>query len=52
MCLYDADLIVNLEENMQENPLAPETLQGMIDKNFLTRKGKALAVQTFLGANG
>jgi len=47
-CLYDADLIVNLEENMQENPLSAEKLGGMIEKNFLTEKGKSLARQAFL----
>jgi HD superfamily phosphodiesterase len=51
-CLYDADLIVNLEENTQEDPLTVETLAGMIEKNFLTEKGKALARQTFLGVKG
>lgn len=47
-CLYDADLIVNLEENMREAPLAAEKLRGMIEKNFLTETGKTLARQAFL----
>ncbi len=52
MCLYDADLIVNLEENHRENPLAPERLRAIIDRNFFTGKGKALALQALLGETG
>lgn len=49
MCLYDADLIVNIEENHQENPLAPEKLRALIDRSFFTETGKALALQALLG---
>ena len=48
--LYDADLIVNLEENQQESKLAPEKLEAMIEKNFLTESGRQLARKTFLTA--
>ena len=42
-CLYDADLIVNLEENQKERPIAPERLVKTIEKSFFTEKGKELA---------
>jgi hypothetical protein len=41
--LYDADLIVNLEEKHAEQPLAQEKLAGIIDKSFLTASGRKLA---------
>jgi HD superfamily phosphodiesterase/DNA-directed RNA polymerase subunit RPC12/RpoP len=41
--LYDADLIVNLEEMHKESPLAPDKIAGIIEKSFLTRAGKNLA---------
>ena len=47
-CLYDADLIVNLEENQKENPTAPEKLDGIIEKSFLTEKGRDLAKKILL----
>jgi hypothetical protein len=46
--LYDADLIVNLEENQQEAKLPPGKLAAMIEKNFLTASGRKLARETFL----
>jgi HD superfamily phosphohydrolase YqeK len=46
-CLYDADLIVNLEENRQEQPIAPERLAKMIEGNFFTERGKELARTVF-----
>lgn len=52
MCLYDADLIVNLEENHQESPPAPERLRSLIDRSFFTEKGKSLALQALLGETG
>jgi len=48
--VYDADMIVNLEENQQESKLAPEKLEAMIEKNFLTESGRQLARKTFLTA--
>ena len=41
--LYDADLIVNLEEKHKVSPLNPEKLSGIITKSFLTESGGKLA---------
>lgn len=41
--LYDADLIVNLEEKQQESPSRPEQLEKIIEKSFLTEAGRSLA---------
>jgi len=41
--LYDADLIVNLEEKHKESPLNPAKLSGIITKSFLTPSGGKLA---------
>ncbi len=41
--LYDADLIVNLEEKHKESPIDPERLAGIIEKTFLTRSGRVEA---------
>lgn len=51
-CLYDANLIVSLEETLEENPQARETIGGMIDKDLLTETGKVLARQALLGVSG
>lgn len=48
-CLYDADLIVNLEENGKENPPEPDKVSRIIEKSFLTETGKSLAREA-LGA--
>jgi HD superfamily phosphodiesterase len=42
-CLYDADLIVNLEENGKEKPMESERIEKIIQKSLLTETGKALA---------
>jgi hypothetical protein len=42
-CLYDADLIVNIEENRKEQPVAPEQLAKTIEKSFFTETGRELA---------
>lgn len=47
MCLYDADLIVNLEENHREQPITLEKLTKIIDKSFLTERGRGLAREVF-----
>jgi HD superfamily phosphohydrolase YqeK/rRNA maturation protein Nop10 len=47
-CLYDADLIVNLEENQSEEAGRAEHLEKVIEKSFLTESGKALASQELL----
>lgn len=45
--LYDADMIVNLEESKQENKLSPEKLASIIAKKFLTESGRKLAKKNF-----
>ena len=45
--LYDADLIVNLEEQIKENPKEEEQLEGLIAKAFLTESGKSEARKAF-----
>jgi HD superfamily phosphodiesterase len=47
-CLYDADLITNLEENHKESPMGVEQLRGTLAKSFLTQSGKRLAEEVFL----
>ena len=42
-CLYDADLIVNLEEMQSEKEVATERLVQIIAKSFLTETGRSLA---------
>jgi hypothetical protein len=46
--VYDADLIVNLEENQKEAPLEREDLTTVIDRDFLTEYGRALAKSVLL----
>jgi len=41
--LYDADLLVNLEEKKKKNPTEPENLSSIIEKSFLTESGRNLA---------
>jgi putative nucleotidyltransferase with HDIG domain len=41
--VYDADLIVNLEEKQKEAPLEREDVVTVIDRDFLTEGGRALA---------
>lgn len=45
--LYDADLIVNLEEQIKENPKEGEKLEELIAKAFLTESGKTEARKAF-----
>jgi HD superfamily phosphohydrolase YqeK len=45
--LYDADLIVNLEEANKETTKTNDELEALIDKAFLTESGKAEARKTF-----
>ncbi len=47
-CLYDADLIVNLEEQQQLSPSSPEHLAKVIEKSFLTASGRTLAAKVLL----
>lgn len=46
--VYDADLIVNLEEGQKEKGLNAEEFTGLIEKNFLTESGRKLANSIFL----
>lgn len=46
--LYDADLIVNLEEGHKDAPMDPEKLASIIAKSFLTETGKIKARQVLL----
>ena len=46
--LYDADLIVNLEEKHKESPVATEKITGIIEKAFLTPGGRNLAHKIIL----
>jgi len=48
--VYDADMIVNLEESQQEVKRAPEKLAGIIEKSFLTESGRKLARKTLFTA--
>jgi len=43
-CLYDGDLLANIEEKQKKSPSRPETLSEMIEKSFLTESGRKLAV--------
>ena len=47
--LYDADLIVNLEETNKNSPLNAEKLEEIINKNFLTETGAKVARRVLLG---
>ena len=47
-CLYDADLIANLEEKQKENPMDREKLASIIQKSFLTESGGNLAEKILL----
>ncbi|MGQ9694050.1 MAG: HD domain-containing protein [Thermodesulfobacteriota bacterium] len=46
--VYDADMIVNLEESKQENNLPPEEIAKIIAQNLLTESGRKLAKKIFL----
>ena len=41
--LYDADLIVNLEEKQKEKPMDQDRLADIIEKSFLTESGRKKA---------
>ena len=45
--VYDADLIVNLEENQKDTAMGPENFAALIEKNFLTKSGRQLARSIF-----
>jgi HD superfamily phosphodiesterase len=47
--VYDADLIVNLEEEYKDREVEKDRVSGIIDKTFLTETGKRAARQALLG---
>ncbi len=46
--LYDADLIVNLEETQDEAQRSPERLKEIIERKMLTETGKKVAAEVLL----
>ena len=46
--VYDADLIVNMEESQSERKLPQEELTAWIGKNFITESGRTLAQRILL----
>ena len=50
-CIYDADMIVNLEEKQKENPTASDKLEDIIENAFLTENGRHLAKQILISLN-
>lgn len=46
--LYDADLIVNLDEKYQEKPPAGEKLETVLNKSFLTPSGRRVAKKALM----
>jgi hypothetical protein len=47
--LYDADLLVNLEEKQQEEPSSPEHLARVVAESFLTEAGARVAARVLAG---
>ncbi len=47
-CVYDADLITNLEEKEKETPTPQEKLSEIIDTSFLTQGGRKFGKQVLL----
>ena len=47
MALYDADLIVNIQEGDIEKPREPDTLAALIESRMLTAAGKLVAQEFF-----
>ncbi len=47
--VYDADLIVNLEESQKESPMEKDRLNRILEKSFLTESGRELAKSVFIG---
>jgi putative nucleotidyltransferase with HDIG domain len=46
--LYDADLIVNLDERYKESPPSGEKLETVLNKSFLTDSGRRVAKKNLL----
>ena len=49
--VYDSDMIVNIEENMKDNPIDKDKMAEIIDKSFLTETGKIVAREVLLKAD-
>jgi HD superfamily phosphohydrolase YqeK len=49
--VYDADLIVNIEETQRENPMDPDKVASLIDRTFLTEAGRNVARKNLLKRN-
>jgi HD superfamily phosphohydrolase YqeK len=49
--LYDADLIVNLEEHYKGRNIDRDSVEGVIDRTFLTETGKRVARAALLGVD-
>jgi hypothetical protein len=47
-CVYDADMIANLEERRHDGPIEPGVLADTIEKSFLTETGRTLAKNVLL----
>jgi hypothetical protein len=45
--LYDADLIVNLEETNKKSPMSRKKLEDVLNKSFLTATGVSVARRVF-----
>ncbi|MBA4369648.1 MAG: phosphohydrolase, partial [Desulfobacterium sp.] len=48
MAVYDADLIVNIEENHKDGKPDTDRLERIIEKSFLTKTGKQKAREVLL----
>jgi HD superfamily phosphodiesterase len=46
--VYDADRIVNLEEEQKETPMVTESLSTVIERSFLTESGREIARRVLL----
>jgi len=46
--VYDADIIVNLEEAAKKTPVDPAEMKSMIDEKVLTEAGRQLAIKILL----
>jgi len=47
--VYDADLIVNLEERYRDGKIDRKSVESFVEKRMLTETGRRLARETFLG---
>ena len=47
-CIYDADLLTNMEEEQKESPTDPDKLAKRVNDLFMTASGKKLAAEVLL----